>query len=227
MSYGLEVQNSSGDLLIDGNFANFEIIAEGTSTHNGIGLTAYVDIAFPPTSQPPLVFVRSTSYGLACATLLKNGSGLYSSARLYSSAPFSTFSFDWFVASPAGASSSSDTWGMRVYDAAGDVVFDSGRRYVQFRDVVEIDLGSLVFDTYGIAAITHASVADAYYCLPGLRAYIKSDAVEGPFTYFMAAHAYSATTAYLSYTTQSLVGYWTPDPYTVHPVYLIVATKSN
>lgn len=231
MSYGLEVQNSSGDLVIDGAFANFEIIAEGSgTTHNGIGLTAYVDITFPATAQPPLVFVRSTSYGLACATLIKDGSGLYSSARLYSSAPYNTFTFDWFVAAPAGSSESSDTWGMRVYDAGGHVVYDSGRRYVQFREVVEIDLGALDpgdFDIDGNVAITHASVADAYYCLPALRAFIAGDAVEGVFTFFAAARAYSATTAYISYATQSFTGYWTPDPYTVHPVYLVVATKSN
>lgn len=230
MSHGLEVQNSGGDLVIDAAFANFEIVAEGSGTHNGTGLTAYVDVSFPPTAQPPLVFVRSTSYGLACATLIKNGSGLYASARLYSSAPYNTFAFDWFVAAPAGSSASSDTWGMRVYDAGGDVVFDSGRRYVQFRDVVEIDLTAIGpgdFDVDGNFAVTHASIADAYYCLPALRALIAGDGVEGVFTHFPAARAYSATTAYISYAGQSFTGYWTPDPYTIHPVYLVVATKSN
>lgn len=230
MSFGLEVQNSTGDLVIDADFRNFEIIAEGTSTHPGSGLNSYVDIAFPATANPPLVFVRSTGYGLGCASLLRDGSGNYTSARLYSEAPYNAFSFDWFVAAPADAVSSDD-WGLQVFDASAKKVFDSGVRYIQFQDVVPISLDDME-DGVGVNAelyipVTHASIANAYYCLSSMRAFISNLIYEYPATFFPTVRAYDSTHAWLALADRSITGNWTPDPYTRHPAFLVVATKSN
>jgi hypothetical protein len=230
MSYGLEVQNSTGDLVIDAAFRNFEIIAEGTGTHVGSGLLAYVDITFPATAQPPLVFVRSTGYGLGCATLLRDGSGNYTTARLYSEALFNTFSFDWFVAAPADGLSG-EAWGLQVFDASAKKVFDSGERYVQFREVASVSVAT-AFETAaglnveGYLPVAHAAVSTAYYCLSSLRAFISNIIFEYPATFFPTVRAYNTTTAWVAVTDRAIVGSWTPDPYTRNPGYLVVATKS-
>jgi len=224
MSFGLQVQNSGGDVLIDADFRNYEVVAEGTATHVGSGLSAFVDVSFSATNRPPLVFVRSTSFGLGQATMLKSGGGLYNNARLYSEAPFNTFGFDWFVAAPVD-SQSADAWGMQVFDAAGLKVFDSGRRYLQFRDVVPVSLQTLAADLDATIDVSHASVSDAYYCLAGLRAFVSAQIYEYPATFFPTVRALSATSARISYIDRAWSGQLSGS-YTPAQAYLIVATRS-
>lgn len=224
MSYGLQVQNAGGDLVIDADFRNYQILVEGTSTHFGTGLSAFVDVSFTATARPPLVFVRSTVWGLGQASMTRNVSGLYNTARLYSDAPFNTFSFDWFVAAPVD-SASGDAWGMQVFNGAGLKVFDTGARYLQFRDVVPVSLQTLAADFDGTIDVTHASVADAYYCLAGLRAFVSAQIYEYPATFFPTVRALSATSARIGYIDRAWSGQLAAS-YTPAQAYLIVASRS-
>jgi hypothetical protein len=228
MSYGLQVQNSSGDLVIDHDFRNYEIADEGTATHAGTGIAYVKDVTFASSSVPPLVFVRSTAQALACVTLIRSG-GNYTTARFKAFDPFATFDFDWFIARPI-ASASADTWGLHVFDASGNRVYDSGRRYLQIRDVVSVNLDTLESGTgvngSGYYPFTHASVSGAFYCLSSMRGFISSILDEVPFTIFPAVRAYSATEAWVGLAGVSFSGSWSPDPYTRQVAQLVVATKS-
>lgn len=224
MPHGLQVQNSSGDLVIDQDFRNYEIIAEGSTSWVGTGLSSYKDISFSATALPPLVFTRSTAFGgLACATLIKTGAN-YTSARLYSADYFGTFAFDYFVAAPVNAASA-DAWGLQVFDAAGNRAFDSGKRYVQFRDVVALSLSALASSVTGYVDLSHAAVANVFFCLPALRAFLAADIDGYPATYFPAVHSLSSTSARVMRVDREFTGTWSP-AYTPQSSYLVLAEKS-
>lgn len=167
MTYGLKIRNDAGDIQIDATYRNLQIVAEGTDTFSSAGLVdVFVDISFGAIADPPIICVRSPSGPLGLVRMLLDGSGNYVGARLIGLA-FGSYGFDWFIAAPGTASA--ETWGMRVYTDAGQVAFDSGRRYLRVTDVVRLtstivnDPGS--YDGEGYITLTHAANAGAYYML--------------------------------------------------------------
>lgn len=230
MSYGLSVQSSSGDIQIDQDFRNFQVIAEGTGATIASGsLSNYYEITFTATANPPLICTRSTTYAVFCPTLIKDGSGNYHKARIYSYATLvSSVTFDWFVAAPLDALSG-DAWGMQVFDATGAKVFDSGAKYLRILDVVPFDLGA--FETgAGLGGggtylpVTHASAAGSYCVLNGLRGFISNTIAEYSATFFPAALNYSSTEVRIEVGDRAFTATWSPDPYTRHDAHLVVCS---
>lgn len=237
MTFGLQILNEGADVVIDADFRNFELLASGTVTHAGTGLTYTVSVTFTATARPPLIFARVQSgiaAHVACLTLTKDGSGNYSSAKFRTTDPFGVFgafAIDWFAAAPVD-SASAETVGLQVFDASGLKVFDSGARYVRFEDAVAIAPGDFTngalytADSGSAIPYTHASVADPYYCLSALRGFVlPGDGAEvPPAVYHPAVRSASATQTNVALVDESIVGSWSPEPYTRQSVPLILAT---
>ncbi|MGF0241258.1 hypothetical protein ACQR3P_18580 [Rhodococcus sp. IEGM1300] len=136
MSYGVQFTNNSNVVTLDSEFARLMVIASGRfapTEESGLGSTTY--FARPVTSQePPLVFVRPDTVG-AVAGLCRmrligsagNWVGFY--VRAYNSLtaqPNGRYFVAAFGAQPAA------TYGMRLWDGGGKLLFDSGTSAATF-----------------------------------------------------------------------------------------------
>jgi hypothetical protein len=128
--WGLKVYNESGDLQIDGEYRNHHFKSKGTLTVDGltgsnVGATRK-EIAFTNCVAPVLA-IRSVNSGFICNYLVASIVGTTWTFRLIGNYNTGSGSRDveyWLfdnINSP-----SSETWGLRVWDAAGALVYDSG-----------------------------------------------------------------------------------------------------
>lgn len=158
MSYGVEILNGSADVVIDGTYANHSIWASGSYTASS-SLGTIDTVSFPAIATPPLIFVHSTVVNVAFLGLTQDGSGNYNGFQTISGNGAGG-TVDYFVAAP-DPSASAATWGLRVWDPSGNLVFDSGKTYLHLEDAVSFTppaIGSPV-------TVTHASVTTPYYLL--------------------------------------------------------------
>lgn len=136
MAYGLEFKNNSDVVIIDSEFARLMVISSGRyapTEEAGMGSTTY--FARPVTSQePPLVFVRpDTVAGIAGISKVRligsegNWTGFY--VRTYSNATAQP-NGRYFVG--AYAAQEVADYGMRLWDGAGKLLFDSGTPNASF-----------------------------------------------------------------------------------------------
>ncbi len=175
MGYGVRIKNSSGNLIIDGTYKNFAEYASGTVAMGVYNTVA--TIAFAATTQIPLIALRNIStvcyvipYGIR-----KTGSdydGFYL-LRGYGGGT-GAFNVDWkvYLAHPAA---SGETYGIKIYDPTGVLLFESGRNYF---NLYQVDTGiSLVvpptlmaqqgedYDATRYSDIAHAGIENPYYAL--------------------------------------------------------------
>lgn len=179
MAYGLTANNSSGDVVIDETYRNHAVAAEGTATIPRLGAaypypaTVTVTLGTPiAMSRGPLIWgaVRGTSGGVALVSIEVDGSDRLSKFVLGTDLSFGggSYTCDWMV-SALPAAESSDTHGLRVYDSAGAVTFDSGLRYLAIESVSSaLTLsGSPAYETL---TVNHATLATRLFCLSALHA---------------------------------------------------------
>lgn len=99
----------------------------------------------------------------------------YTGARLI---VWGLINFSWFIACPA-MGAGSDVWGMRVRDASGRIVFDTGKRYLKIIDAVRVGVSNgcdgVRMPTGYPGYVSHAGSADPYYCLGGSNGHITTD----------------------------------------------------
>ena len=136
MAYGLQVINNSNVVTLDSEFARLMVISSGRfapTEESGLGSTTY--FARPVTSQePPLVFVRPDTVnavaGLCQMRLIGsagNWTGFYVRAyNVKTAQPNGRY----FVA--AFAAQAVAQYGMRLWDGAGKLLFDSGTPNASF-----------------------------------------------------------------------------------------------
>lgn len=130
MSYGLEVVNDSGAISLDSEYARLCVLHKGTYTAGvSIVFAAVVD-----TQEPPLVFVRPQSNGsvIQLGVLLDGSPGAWTGCSVTSG---QAHSGGIFVA--AFSSKPSASYGLRLWDATGKQIFDSGIQAAVFTRVVQ------------------------------------------------------------------------------------------
>lgn len=181
MSYGLQVRNAANELVIDDTFANHALAAAGTasvSTYGPWPTAAAARVALPSPvamSRCPLVWGRAAVAGRYCGLAGYEINGSNELAAFYlvrAGSDPNPSAIDWRVtATPAAPSA--ETYGLRVYDGAGALVFDSGLSYLRIADV------SASFDpTDSGDLITHSAIAAPYYCLSAV-AYLRTVSPSG------------------------------------------------
>jgi hypothetical protein len=157
MAVGLEVYNDAGALVIDSNSPNYSLLASGTASSG----TA---VSFTSTTVRPLVFVRfNTPNRFVRISALSNNSVTFQTYDLQEG----TGNF----ANPVAGSTeykvfgiastltpSSPGFGLNVFDAAGNLIFDSNREVPRVRQVVTVPALPSVSDgnRATISAVSHS-----------------------------------------------------------------------
>jgi len=154
--YGLEVKNSSGNIIIDGKYKNYAEWASGTTT-----LGYYVTtIAFTATSQLPLIALRpATGTSVVLWGLRKTGSN-YDGFYVIG---YNGTDLDWkiYIAHPGATA---ETYGLRVYDSGANLVFDSGYNYFNLYQITTgISLATPTLASSPYQDVSHAGISDPYY----------------------------------------------------------------
>lgn len=178
MSSGLQIFNSSGNVQIDSGFRNYGI----ASVHQGSGLQpgfwSNPQISFPAISSPPMLFMRTiTANYISFNNWIRSGTN-YVGAKLH---VFGSGSFEVFVASPTPGASGS--YGLQVFDANGDAVFDSNKRYVKLIDALFIGqpdgFGGMTYPGGSFDSYQHANPGGQtpFYCLGGGNGHIEDGLV--------------------------------------------------
>ena len=113
MAVGIRVSNPSGVVQIDETYRNF--LRVGSGSYSGGGGT--ISISYTSQSVPPIIFVRPHSDGIYLGKFtIRN-----STAQV-----FTNGGFDWVVYSLTSPQAISNSpMGIQVFDAAGQVIFDS------------------------------------------------------------------------------------------------------
>jgi hypothetical protein len=139
MSYGLRVYNDSGFLQVDQDYKNYSLHQAGTivtssqTVYNGNygNYTGYGfwSVSFPALDHTPLVFVKinNTSHMIGGTPTKTGVSGrvLSSTGTNVGTATGITVSYAVFRRDPV---QSSDSQGLRIFNASGQLTFDSGKK---------------------------------------------------------------------------------------------------
>lgn len=141
-SFGLSVVNDSGAVIIDSEYSRLCILDSGRYTANSEGANglpaATIVFSTPIKSQePPLLFVRPD---VVTSVVVPVGSGFLGSpgnwtGLIVSGLTYYSPSGKYFIA--AFSSAPVATFGMRLFNSAGTVVFDSGTPAALFTRVVQ------------------------------------------------------------------------------------------
>lgn len=121
-TYGLQIKNSSGNIIIDEINKNYSLYTSGNITMSGIG--TFDTISFTATNQMPLIAIKPISgYEVILWGIKKTGSnydGFYISGTSGQNLDYRIYTA--YVAS-------SDIYGLRVMDASEVTIFDSGMEH--------------------------------------------------------------------------------------------------
>ncbi len=192
MSFGIEVQNASGNIVIDGQFRNHAVVASGSGTTASLGGFVLDSKVFKATlgspialSRSPMIWGRigSDSAYMGLVGLEVNGSSELTgfwigSDNAFGAGPARTVDWQITAASVAGSGAA---YGLQVFDSAGDRVFDSGLEYL------DIAHASSVFTlTDSGTTRTYSTLANPWFNLSAL-AYLRTTSPSGDDTHWECA----------------------------------------
>jgi hypothetical protein len=172
--YGLKVKNSAGDIIIDSLYRNYAFYTSGqaVATWAGDGYTNYgvmvlVSFTAIPDTQMPLVAIQpATNRMVNLIGYHKTGSywdGFYIQVGVrYDDGNWAnaTINYKVFV---AGLAAASGTYGMRIYNASGGLIFDSNRKYFNIGQVNSVNVGAPSSQSTPSVDVTHPTISDPYY----------------------------------------------------------------
>lgn len=155
MNFGLQILNASGEVLVDGDYQNHIVLESGTaslsnSTSNSINFSG----SYSP-SRLLMLYAQPSDYAGQWGWNLSGGNVVGASI-----VSLSSHSMPWRLVGLPNAPSA-DTWGMRIFDAAGNVVFDSGLDYQLLSDIQSFAFPNPADTT----TIAHASTSSPWYSL--------------------------------------------------------------
>jgi hypothetical protein len=140
-SYGIEIHNATGDIQITQDYANYQLIAQGTigsATSNSIP----VQLTYPAQANNtiPLVFVRPHSDGVYVGGCLFDSSapgltGFGAGAWVVCSGAFDYKIYG--ITSTIAVDASG--FGLQVFDTSGNPTYDSRKSVPRIQDVVVVN----------------------------------------------------------------------------------------
>lgn len=124
MSYGVRCINDSGYVQIDSETPRLCVLTKGSYSGSGVA-----NVAFPravTSADPPLVFIRPDAGAIQVpySVLFTGGPGNWTGFSMKASRVNANLSGLYFAA--AWASMGTAQFGMRIWDPAGALVYDSG-----------------------------------------------------------------------------------------------------
>jgi hypothetical protein len=128
MSFGIQFSNNNDVVVLDSEFSRLVVLHKGSWVNGGSGAS----VSFPSvitSSEPPLVFVRTSQSCTMCFCLVNGSPGAWTGFSFRGIVGESS-SGTWFCA--AFQSSPTATYGFRIWDGGGKLLFDNGTPCAQF-----------------------------------------------------------------------------------------------
>jgi hypothetical protein len=172
--YGLRVKTPIGEIQIDSLYRNLSLDQEGTSliTNGNTATTYYTEIPISALSLPPLILIQPAINYFTVVHSYITSLGNYVAFRVVTEASSST-TINWKCCRETPAVSG-ESYGMRVYNPGGNLVFDSGKKYFKIKEVH-------TFNVVTYVDILHPNFLDPFYILnPGSFAF---DCTVDPISY--------------------------------------------
>jgi hypothetical protein len=212
MAFGLRVRNASNEIQIDEAWKTLRLREGGTlNIVNNTGLTGYATLVDPPTpADAPLFGVHCTTAPAAAHTPIidvddlddidANGPIIEIRCRRIGSG---THTVKWLCVDATTPAPTTDTYGLRVRNAAGEPVFDSRQDLVLIRDVILVGTSATLTRTF-----SHATCRGTPYYVSGLRRAYSSPPGLEPVLYCQNLAADSVSVFFQGGNQLS----WDPDP---------------
>jgi len=157
MEYGLKTINDNSQIQIDSTYINYFLYEHD----EGVSVVTYLDITFDtPIPYPPLIAIKPDSSGSGyCGLMRYTKSGDNYTGFTLASEYCETAVIDWQAFVP-NKTNGAETYGLRIYNAAADLVFDSGYAPLIITDV---DVVNPAYNA--VVTITHPVDANAYFIM--------------------------------------------------------------
>jgi len=188
--YGLLVKNNSEEIQIDSTYRNLSLDESDTDTisnnNTDAGYYASIDIA-DSVLVPLILFQPNTDYFSMVSAYIKSGSNFASFNMATecdgSSSPSGpqTTSVNW-RSYRQNRAASGDSYGLLVYNAAGELCFDSGKSYFKVYSVTNVSLSAPAKATFPSTDITHAGISNPFYILTPVSYYLNMYPLDATFT---------------------------------------------
>lgn len=126
MSYGVRFTNGNDTVTLDSEFSRLVMLSKGEWSG-----TTSINIGFPitvDTAEPPLIFVRPDQSNTFCFCLVTGSANAWTGFSFRTNGNFS--SGKWFAA--AFKSQPTASYGFRLWDGSGKLLFDNGTPCAQF-----------------------------------------------------------------------------------------------
>lgn len=170
MGYGISIKNDVLKTIIDDSSPNLVLYESGTLTlvysagggSGGGNILLGAHTFSTATSKPPLIAIKPRSdYQIGLRRYIKSGSN-YTGFELGGQVTaLANITVDWAAFIPVSGYKSSEAYGLRVYDATEEPVYDSGRKSIKILDV----LSSSILD-YENEDLTHPSGTHYFAAAP-------------------------------------------------------------
>lgn len=158
MVYGLRIRNNNLEIQIDGQFLNYTFNGQaGSGSIRNDGSLNTITLT-NPSLYPPIILLRPTGdvdRGVGVLDYVYSA-GYYTGARIFggrfkpASADYAYYDYRVYVANEA----SSENYGLRIRNAANEIVYDSGRSPFKILDVATLTVGN----TY-----SHGAYSNPFY----------------------------------------------------------------
>lgn len=158
--HGLKILNDDLKLQIDSLYTNYALWEHGENVSTaGAGMYKSVTVTFANSiAQPPLIAIKPSASDY-CGLSHYTKSGADYTGFVVHSIINTVVTFDWQAFVPR-VDKSSEAYGLRVYNAGGVLVFDSGHAPMI---ILDVDAVSPAFDA--VVSIAHPSDANAYFIM--------------------------------------------------------------
>ena len=178
--YGLKVVTPNSEIQIDSLYRNLCRDQTGTNTitNGGTGDTYFTEISITSLSLSPLILVQpGTDFFTAVQSYNKTADN-YTAFRMITEYNQST-TINWECCRET-PTLSGETYGLRIYNPGGNLVFDSGKRYFKVRSVHTFSVENPSGTVYPYVDISHPDTSNPFYILtPGSFSSLCWEAAQG------------------------------------------------
>lgn len=177
MSYGIEIKNENGDILVDGTNPNFGVYETGITTsysYQYFEQTMYgVRITYTPTDEQPLLALRCTNrYAHFYGQHFKDANGKYYKFEAIQDSITSKI-FEYALLLTSNNMLSTDNYGLNIYNNNNDLIFSSNFRNFIIKDIITV---TPPYSHSGMTySFSHAEVTNPYYIVDGVYGWVRDD----------------------------------------------------
>lgn len=138
-SFGIKIENTNGEVLIDQDYRNHKLLSQGTLSIGGNGRYTY---SFSSSDNaPPICMFRlpvtSGGAGTVSDIRLSGSPGAWTGIR-FEADGLSGTQIHFAIFDSNGSGRDGSTHGLMVFDEDSNVVFDSGQSYLDIKNAISV-----------------------------------------------------------------------------------------